>query len=167
MNQRQFSPRLVALIVRVVEALADLHDDEAGLGNRHGLALVAIAIEDRAQVSAVNVLERDVVRALFVTEIKHLSDVRVVELDRNLCLVDKHLDELFVLGNVGEDSFDRDKALKSLHTKLFGAKDFRHTSYVDALEEIVFAEWNGLVQGRTFGSRRDYVARRPRGGEKN
>jgi hypothetical protein len=63
-DQAELAAALVALVVRVVEALADLHDHEAGLGDRHRLAGLAAAVEDRAQVAAVDVLEGDVVRVL-------------------------------------------------------------------------------------------------------
>jgi hypothetical protein len=53
----------VLLVVRVVEALADLHGHVAGHGHGHGLAALARPVEDRAQVLAVHVLHGDEVRA--------------------------------------------------------------------------------------------------------
>jgi hypothetical protein len=52
----------VLLVVGVVEALAELHGHVAGHRHRHGLAALARPVEDRAQVLAVHVLDRDEVR---------------------------------------------------------------------------------------------------------
>ncbi len=90
----------------VVEALADLHDDVASLLDGHDLALAAQAVEDRAQVLAVDVLERDEITVVDLTEVEDLGDVRVLELHGDLRLVDEHRDELFVLGDVRQDALD-------------------------------------------------------------
>ena len=58
-DEVQLLAALVALVVRVVEALAHLHRHEARLRDGHRLAERAAPVEDRAQVAAVDVLERD------------------------------------------------------------------------------------------------------------
>jgi hypothetical protein len=143
---------LVALVVRVVEPLADLHDDEAGLRDRHRLALRARAIEDRAHVTSVDVLERDVIAVVDDTEVEDLSDVRVVQLDRDLRLVDEHADELLVLRDVGQDPLDRDQPLEALHAVGLGAKHFGHAANIDSLEQVVLAEGYGLLHGPSRGA---------------
>jgi len=148
-DEVELAAGLVALVVRVVEALADLHDDEAGLRHRHRLALGAAAIEDRAQVAAVDVLERDVVAAIDDAEVEDLGDVRVVQLHRDLRLVDEHLDELFVLRDVRKDALHGDEALEALDAVRLGPEDLRHPADVDPLEEVVLAEGNRLLHGDT------------------
>ena len=48
-----------------------------------------------------DVLDGDEVRVVHLAEIEDLGDVRVLQLHRDLRLVDEHRDELFVLGDVG------------------------------------------------------------------
>ena len=144
-HERQLPTRLVALVVRVIEALAHLHHDEARLRDRHRLAAAAAAIEDVAEVAPVDVLERDVVAGIDDAEIEDLGDVRVVQLNRDLRLVDEHLDELFVLRDVRQDALDRDEPFEALDAVGLGAKDLGHTSDVDALEQVVLAERDRLL----------------------
>ncbi len=145
-DEVQLAPLGVALVVRVVQPLADLHDDVAGHRDRQRLRLVAHAIEDRAQVAPVHVLERDEEAFVDLTEVEDLGDVRVLQLHGDLRLVDEHRDELFVLSDVREDAFDRQEALEALHAKRLGLEDFGHTSDVDPLEEVVLSERDGLLQ---------------------
>jgi hypothetical protein len=102
--------------VRVVEALADLHHGVASHGDRIGLAALAGPIEDRAQVLALHVLERDEVAVADFTELEDLGDVRVGQLNRDLRLVDEHRDELVVLGDDGRMRLTA-TALEALHTE--------------------------------------------------
>ena len=143
-------PVRVALVVRVVEALAGLHDDEAGLRDRHvGHAvdgLLLAAIEDAAQVLAVHELERDEVGILDLAEIEDLRDVGVVELDRDLRLVDEHRDELFVLSDVRQDALDGEQTLEALDAEGFRLPNLGHAADVDAVEELVLSELDRLLQ---------------------
>ena len=82
-DEVQLAALRVALVVRVVEPLADLHDDEAGLRDRHRLAaLAAQRSKMRAQVLAVDVLERDEVAVVDLAEVEDLGDVRVAAAGR-------------------------------------------------------------------------------------
>src|SRR5207253_6631705 len=89
-HEVQLAAGLVALVVRVVEAFADLHHDEARLRDWHRIAELAAAIEHAAEIAAMDVLERDVVAAVDDTEVENLRDVRVVQLNRELRLLDEH-----------------------------------------------------------------------------
>src|SRR5262249_6678112 len=96
MNEVQLLAVDVALVVRVVEALARLHDDDARLRDGHRLRAVArggrlllAAVEDAAQIFTVNELEGDEVGVLDFAEIEDLADVGVVELDGDLGFVDE------------------------------------------------------------------------------
>ena len=66
-----------------------------------------------------DVLERDVVAAVDDAEVEDLRDVRVVQLDGELRLVDEHADELFVLRDVRQDALDRDEPLEALDAEAF------------------------------------------------
>jgi hypothetical protein len=146
-DQVEVAAALVALVVRVVQALADLHDHEAGLGHRHRLVDRAAPVEDVPEIATVDVLQRDVVRAVDDTEVEDLGDVRVVQLNRDLRLVDEHLDELFVLRDVRKDPLHGHQPLEALHPVGLRPEDLGHAADIDALEQVVLAEWNGLLHG--------------------
>ena len=134
MDEADLAALLIALVVRVVEALAQLHRDEARLRDGHRLVDLTAAVEHRAQIAAVDVLERDVVSAVDDAEIEDLRDVRVVQLDGQLRLVDEHANELFVLGDIREDALHRDEPFKPLDAKRLRAKHLGHSADVDSLE---------------------------------
>ena len=126
-------------------ALRNFDDHEARLRDGHDLRHLPAAIEDRAQILAVHELERDEERVLDFAEIEDLSDVRVVELHRDLRFIDEHLDELFVLGNVGKDALDREQALEAFDTEGLGLEDLGHAADVHPLEQVIFPERDGLL----------------------
>ena len=139
----------IALVVRIVQPLANLHDYVAHLRQGHGLAMLAQTIKDAAQVAPVDVLEGDEVRVVHFAEIEDLGDVCVLQLHRNLRLVDEHRDELFILGDVGKDALERDDPLKALHAHDLGLEHLGHAPNVDAFKEVVFSKRSGLVQATT------------------
>ena len=55
----------------------------------------------------------------------------------DLGLVDEHLDEVVVLGEVGEHPLDRDEVRAPLGVEGLGAKDLGHAAERDAVEEVV------------------------------
>ena len=134
--------------MRVVEPLADLHDDVAGLGDRHRLPELLGSLEDGPEVPAGDVLESDVKAVLLVTQVVDLGDVAVVELDGDLRLVLEHRDELVVLGDVREDALDRDRALEALDPILLGLVDLGHAADAHALEQQVRSVLRGKVHRR-------------------
>jgi hypothetical protein len=69
----------------------------------------------------------------------------VVQLNRDLRLVDEHRDELFVLGNARQDPFDRQQPLEALHAEGLGLEHLGHAADVDALEQVALAEWDWLL----------------------
>ena len=142
-------PLGVALVVRVVQPLANLHDHEAHLSLGHGLGVPVQVVEDAPQVAPVDILEGDEVRVVHLTEIEDLGDVRVLQLHRDLRLVDEHRDELFVLGDVGEDALERNDSLEALHAHDLCLEHLGHAPDVDTFEEVVLSERSGLVQAST------------------
>ena len=78
----------------------------------------------------------------------------MVELGRQLGLIDEHADELFVARQVGQDSLDGDGLLEPLETEHAGLVDLGHPPGRDVLFEDVLAE------GRSRGNRRRPLGRR-------
>ena len=83
--------------------------DVRGVLGRDRLLLRAAALEDGAHVLAVDVLHRDEVLAVRARELVDARDVAVAQDARDLRLVDEHLDEVVVLGEVREHALDRDQ----------------------------------------------------------
>src|SRR5205814_6739416 len=131
--------------VRVVETLAHLHRDEARLRDRHRLALLTATFEDQTEITPMDVLQRDEVRAVDDAEIEDLRDVRVVQLNRDLRLVDEHRDELLVLSDVGKDALHCEEALEAFHAVGLRAEDLRHSTYIDSLKQVVLTERDRLL----------------------
>ncbi len=147
MDDPERPARGVALAVRVVERLAHLRDDQAGLRNRHRLLALAKALEQLAHVAAGDVLHGDVEVLVVLAELEDLHDVRVRELHRDARLVDEHGDELGVLAHGGEDFLDGEQALEPLHAKGLGDEHLGHSADGDPLEEQVFPELGRMAHG--------------------
>ena len=134
-------PSGVAAAVRVVERRGHLGRDVDGQRDRQRHAQLAAGLLDRAQVAAVDVLHRDEVAAgLDLAEVVDVDDVRVVQLRRELGLVDEHRDELFVVGQVRQDLLDRDDLLEALDARALGLVELGHAAGGDPLEDLVLAE---------------------------
>ncbi len=136
----------VALVVRVIQALAKLHDEVADLLHGHGLPALAKVIEDAAQVAPVDVFERDEKAVVDFAEVENLGDVRVLQLHGDLRLVDEHRDELFVLRDARQNALERNNPLEPLNADGLGLEDLGHAPDIDAFEEVVLAEGDWFVQ---------------------
>ena len=117
--------------MRMTEALTHLHHDVANTRDRDLLSDASGALEDRLEVLARDVLQGDEEGAVRFAEIEDLGDIRVVELAGDLGLIDEHLDEGLVLGDVGQDFLDRQETLEPLDPKGFRLEDLSHTPDID------------------------------------
>ena len=118
----------------------------ASSGGHAPLALLR-ALEQRREVHARDVLHRDEVRALGLAEVEHLHDVRVRERDRDLRLVDEHLDEARVLAELGQDALDDEDLLEALDAVRLGLEDLGHAAASELLEQLVLAVQDRSVVG--------------------
>jgi hypothetical protein len=64
----------------------------------------------------------------------------------------EHRDKLIVLGDMRQDSFDRNRALKSIHAKLDRFKHLGHAAETDAFEQEVGSKFCRLRQQRPLSS---------------
>ena len=69
-----------------------------------------------------------------------MDDVVVVELRRELCFVDEHVDELAVVGEMRQNFLDRYDLLKTLHSLHPRFPHLGHAAGSDLLEQNVLAE---------------------------
>src|SRR5262249_44709747 len=97
-------------------------------------------------VLAVDELERDEVAVFDFAEIEDLGDVGVVQLNRDLRLVDEHRDEFFIFGDVRQNALDGEQALEALDPEGFRLPHLGHAPDVDAVEEPIFSELDRLLQ---------------------
>jgi hypothetical protein len=137
----------VALAVRVVQAVGHLLGHERRHVDRHlEIALRALA-QDLVEVGAVDELHHDVVGFADPPEIEGVGDVDVLQLHRDLRLVDEHLDELLVLREVRVDHLQRDELLEPRQPPGLGQVDLRHAAHRDLADQRVGAE-RALSHGR-------------------
>lgn len=125
--------------VRVVQPLARVGHDPQGDVPRHPLPTRPRAAHDAAQVLAVNELHGDEVGAVLFAELVDLRDVRVVEAGDDLRLVQEHLNELRVLGEVRQDSFDHYVAVEALDAGLLCKPHLSHATGGQLLDVLVLA----------------------------
>ena len=116
---RSGRPRAVDRGVRGVQRGADLGRDVRRVLGRDRLLLGAAALEDGAHVLAVDMLHRDEVLAVRARELVDARDVVVAQHARDLGLVDEHLDEVVVLGEVREHALDRDEVRLPVASNVF------------------------------------------------
>jgi hypothetical protein len=141
------APDLVLFVVSVVQALADLHHDEAGLRDGNGGTHLARTLEDGPNVFPLDELQGDVEGLVLETEVVNLRDVRVLELDGDMRLVLEHRDELFILRDVRKDAFHRNLSFETIGAVLDGLEHLGHTADADPLEQVV------RTKGRSFSHR--------------
>ena len=124
--------------MRVMQRIGDLHRRVNGDLNRQpSLAsiLALHAIENGAQILAVDVLHRDEEVLVFPREIEDRHDIGVLELHRDLRLIDEHRDELLVLRDARQNALHRDESLEPFNAKGLGFENFGHPADVDAFEK--------------------------------
>jgi len=125
--------------VGVGEPVRELAADEQREVDRQPLLALAEQRERAPEVPALDVLEREKVLVADAPDLEHLSDVDVLELDRDLGFVDEPRDERRVRGQVREHLLDHRELLEPRQAVL-REKDFPHPTARQALDEQVPAE---------------------------
>ena len=67
------------------------------------------------------------------------------EADRELRLVDEHVDEPLALGELGQDPLDDEDLLEAFDAEALGLEDLGHAALAEPLQQAVAAK--GLVHG--------------------
>jgi hypothetical protein len=145
-DDAQFLTLLVALVVRIVKPLTETHYEVTNHRNAKFFIKFNGVIVDRLQVAPRHILKGNKIAFIDLTEIKNLSDVGVVKLNRDLGLIDKHVNKFFILRDRREDSLDRDEALETLNTKRLGFEDLSHAARVDLFKQIILTERNRFLE---------------------
>ena len=75
-----------------------------------------------------------------LAEVEHLHDVGVRQADRELGLVDEHVDEVLAARELGQDPLDDEDLLEALDAIALGLEDLRHAALPEALEQAIATE---------------------------
>ena len=126
-----------ALLVRVVQRLARGDEDGGDLGGRQRRAELVGAAPQRREILAVDVLHRQVIGVTVAAEVVDVNDVRMVERGGDLRLVEEHVDEVGLLGEVRQDALDRDALGEPFGAWSAGEKDLGHPADGESLKELV------------------------------
>ncbi len=145
--------------VRVVKGGGDLRGDPDAYVDRDSVAILSGPPDHLPEWYAIDPLHRDEVATLEIAELVDVADVRMIELDGQARLVEEHLHELVVVGDVGQDALDHHVA-RPRPRRLPRQEDLRHPSERQAPEDLVASEHadgrerRGAAGGRPHGGRR-------------
>ena len=137
---------LVLALVRVVQALRGLGDDERRDARRDLRALAACAAaHELAEVEALDVLHREEQALVAVVrELVDLDDVRVVEARRELRLVDEHRAEAPRRAVRRQDALDDEELVRALGAALLGEEHLGHAARAEAAQDLEVGELVGV-----------------------
>ena len=125
--------------MRVSQTIRELATDEQREIDGQALFAMPEERERTPEVSTLDVLEREEVLVGDAADLEHLGDVDVLELDRDLRLVDEPRDERLVGREVREHLLDDDKLLEPREPVL-GEKDFAHAAAGEPLDQEIAPE---------------------------
>ena len=131
---------LVGLAMRVVEALGELLNDVSRDPVGQAEADLRCLLQHAQEVDSLDVLHREEVGVADGTEVEHLDDVRVVEAERDLRLVDEHRDELTAARVCGVDLLDDEGLVETLRHDRAREIHLGHPTCADLSDQRVFAE---------------------------
>jgi len=141
----QRAPVVVDADVRVVQAAADLDQEEQGQPERQPAALGGEAAQQLAQVRAVHELHREEVLAVDLAQIEDRHDVGMAEADDELALVDEALDELGVARELRQDLLDDDALLEARRAFHLREIDLAHPAGGEPRTEVIAPERRRFV----------------------
>jgi hypothetical protein len=128
--------------VGVGQAVGHLAGDEQRELGREPSALAGEHRQRPSEIAAVDVLEGEEVLVADPADLEHLGDVDVLQLDRDLGLVDEARDELRVLGQARQHLLDHAQLLEAGQAVL-GEEDLAHATARQPLDQQVPAEHRG------------------------
>ena len=134
------------------------------IDDRNGNLLVHVrgARHQVADRVALDVLHHEVVLLVLDADLEDRNDVRVVEAGREARLVEEHLDEVLLLGEVRVQPFDRDETLETRDADEAREVDGGHASGRELRDELESVEPFSLAgDGENLRHGRSYMLARP------
>ena len=138
-------------LVGVIEAFRSFHRDVDRKLARQQVAALGELAQQELDVFAFDALHRDEVVFADLSKIVDAHDVRGLKHRRDLRLVHEHAHKLIVHRQVAQDALDDQQVFKPAYAEALGAKDLRHPTHRDAIDEVVLAECFGSKR-RCFAS---------------
>ena len=135
------APRLAAIVdggVDGVQAAQHLADDVERHRQRQRAPGTLRAIDRRS--SAAHVLHDDVEDLALAADVEHLHHARVHDGAGDARLVEQHVDELRLAGELRQQHLDRHVALEAAERLHARAEDLGHAAAADALDQRVAVE---------------------------
>jgi len=129
-----------AKLVRELEAGADISDDLGGQAPGESSIERAETLQHPKDVTAWNVLHRDVRQPVGLSEVENLDDVWVDQTRSDIRLIGEHAQELRALEQVGMNPLDGDGLGKTADSHHLGPKDVSHPSGGDLVDQNVLPE---------------------------
>jgi len=126
--------------VGVVQPVGHVGHDAADHGDGQLLAAPGGHVEQVAQVLAGEVLHHQQQVLLVLVDVVDLDDVRVSQRGRQARLVEEHLHEALVLGQVRQDALDHHELLEAADALLGGQQHLGHASHRHAPGQSVTCE---------------------------
>jgi hypothetical protein len=124
-------------LVRVIERVRGVVDDERGDVDRHLLAgALGHALQPR-EVVAADVLHRDEVRPVLQPHLVDAHDVRVVERGGDAGLVEELVHEVLLRREVGQEGLQDDEAIEAGDAGLAREEDLAHAAHGEAPDDLV------------------------------
>ncbi len=97
----------------------------------------AVILNDRLEIRAVDVLHDDEERVVAHADIEHLHAIGMGKMGADPRLIEKHSDELLLLGQLGQNPLDGHGLFEALETRAFGSKYLRHATGSDLLSNPI------------------------------
>src|SRR5262249_529736 len=128
--------------VRIGERAQYLASDEQG-----GLGLPAPAaalgpLEQRAQIAAPHIFHDDEVIGAGRDQIDRVDDVGVIKRGRQPGLAQEQIDELGLLGVLGQKLLEHHLLLEATHPELFAQVNRPHSTLRQILKDYIAIEWS-------------------------
>ena len=111
----------VGELVRVGQAFADAHADQARFFDGKWQVVFATKLDDALEIGAIDVLHDDEVGVVADANVEHLHAVGVRQVRTDARLVQEHADELLLLGQVRKNALDGDDLLEALEPRALGS----------------------------------------------
>ena len=132
---------LTAQLVRGGQTGECVGDHRQRKSRRQGFAGILGGRHDPTQRVAFEVVHHQKVAAVRrITDVERGDDIRVVDACGEACLVEEHVDEFFLVREVGVQDLDRDETLEASHALCASDEDFRHAAGRERRQDLVTAE---------------------------
>ena len=150
-----------ALGVEVAHPRRGLADQFDRVLERQEIANVATAATQLIELFALDVLHGDVRQAIVFVDVVDVNDVGMTEQRADARLVEEHIDDAWILGELALEALDDDFFFEAGHRGLAREINFGHAAGGEAAHQFVtIAERHGALERGRRGTRTEIDAGR-------